>query len=140
MNLLEKAAKITKSAFGSMLDKVGKLSVLHPIAVSEDIGLKTEDEKIVAMLHDTVEDTNVTLEDLKENFPEHIIKAVDAITKRSSETYSEYLNRVVVNKLALAVKKADIKHNLSRLDGLDEAERENLTVKYHRAKKILGIK
>lgn len=139
VNMLEKAIEITRSAFGNMPDKVGKFAVLHPLAVSEDPELVTEDEKTVAVLHDTVEDTYVTLEGLRKDFPEHIVEAVDAITKRDGETYTEYLGRVSQNKLALKVKKADIRHNLSRLDGLDETEREYLTKKYHRAKKILGI-
>lgn len=73
---------------------------------------KNDNEFIVALLHDIVEDTPITLEDLKaKGFQNHIIEAVDAITKREGEDYKEYLNRVLENRLATIVKINDLNHN-----------------------------
>lgn len=69
-------------------------------------------DKIIALLHDVVEDTQYTLEDLKNlGFSDEIIEAVDALSKRSGEAYQDYLNRVAANPRATRVKIADLRHN-----------------------------
>ena len=82
----------------------------HPISVCKSV--EGTDAKIVALLHDVVEDTDLTLDDLSQ-FGEEIVGAIEAITKRDGEKYVEYLNRVAENRLATKVKLADIEHNLS---------------------------
>lgn len=82
----------------------------HPIAVAQS--LKDVDAQIVALLHDVVEDTDITLDDLS-SFGDEVVDAVNAITKRDGERYVDYLNRVAANGLATEVKIADITHNLN---------------------------
>ncbi|MCR5784474.1 MAG: GTP pyrophosphokinase [Eubacterium sp.] len=107
---------IAKGAHFGQTDKGGNPYIAHPMAVADLV--ETDDEKTLAYLHDVVEDTDVTLSDLKElGFSERIVEAVDAITKKADETRQEYLLRVKNNSLARAVKLADLEHNsdLSRL-------------------------
>lgn len=115
--LQEKAYNIAKNAHLGQVDKAGKdYFNEHILFVFNHV--KTPEEKIVALLHDTVEDTQVTLEHLREQgFPKYIIKAVDAITRRNNESYDTFIKRVALNPIAVEVKKADITHNsdLSRL-------------------------
>ncbi len=75
--------------------------------------MDTEDETIVALLHDVVEDTPITLDDLRDkNYSDEIVVAIDALTRRTGETYSAYIERLSNNKLARRVKIADLRHNL----------------------------
>lgn len=97
-------------------DKAGRAYILHPVYVAmQTKGVK---RKAVALLHDTIEDTTLTLFDLEKcGFDAEIVQAVDAITKRRGEAYKDYLQRVKSNDIAKDVKLADLKHNskLSRL-------------------------
>ena len=83
----------------------------HVKAVADSVF--TKEQKIVAYLHDTVEDTDVTLSEIIEIFGHGIGNAVDAITKREGEDYDVYIDRVCSDPIALVVKQADIRHNLS---------------------------
>lgn len=105
-----KAYQIACDAHEGQFDKGGASYIEHPTAVANM--LITEDEKTVAYLHDVVEDTPITLVDLKtEGFSEVVIAAVDSVTKRAGETYDNYLARLCENPLAVKVKIADMKHN-----------------------------
>lgn len=107
---IEKAYQIARAAHKGQVDKGGNDYIKHPIAVASLV--KTEDEKIVALLHDVVEDTPVSLQNLREKgFAESIIEAVDCITKRNGETLESYLNRVKSNRISTVVKIADLTHN-----------------------------
>lgn len=113
---LNKAFEIASMAHKNQRDKGGTEYIAHPLAVSEMVG--SIDEKIVALLHDVVEDTYVTLEELTAfGFGKDIIEAIDAISKKPGEPLQDYMNRVKNNRLACEVKKADLVHNmdLSRL-------------------------
>jgi len=108
--MIRLAYSIAKTAHAGQKDKGGQDYFSHPLYVSSLVN--TENEKIVALLHDVVEDTNITLDYLRDQgFSDDIIKAVDAITKRNSESYKDYLNRLCKNKLAVKVKIADMTHN-----------------------------
>ena len=92
------------------VDKGGNDYILHPFTVA----LMVDDSKgkIVAWLHDIVEDTTMTLDKLlEEGFTNEIVDAVDAVTRRVGELRQDYLNRVKSNKLACMVKIADLNHN-----------------------------
>ncbi len=109
---LEKAIEIATIAHQKQVDKAGKPYIEHPLRVMNN--LKTTEEKIVGVLHDVVEDSDFTLLQLKElGFPEEIINAIDAITKRPKEDYQVYLQRVISNPLAVKVKIADMKDNMN---------------------------
>ena len=116
MDFIKKAYKIAAEAHEGQIDKGGNPYINHPLAVAQLV--KTEIEKTVALLHDVIEDTPITLQYLEEvGFSRDIIAAVDCITKRESETLSSYLARVKSNSVATSVKIADLTHNsdLSRI-------------------------
>lgn len=108
--MLIKAFIIAAAAHKGQKDKGGRAYILHPVIVALKVkGFKC---KTVALLHDVVEDTPITLEALhKRGFSDDIVNAVDAITKRKNEPYEAYLSRVKNNNIAREVKKADLKHN-----------------------------
>ena len=111
------AKEIAIEAHKGQVDKGGNDYILHLQAVADQ--LTTESQKVVAWLHDTVEDTNVTLGYLEAfGFGDEVINAIDAITKRKGESRKEYINRVSNNPLATIVKIADLKNNsdLSRIN------------------------
>ncbi len=138
-NLLHNAILFATSAHWGQDDKAGHPYILHPLAVMEQ--MITEDEKIVAILHDVVEDCeHITLLDLTGRYYDHIIKAVDAITKRDNECIEDYIKRVLKNKLARAVKLEDIRHNMSkkRMNVLSEKTQIRLKDKYRRCLELLG--
>ena len=88
-------------------------------------GCKTEDEQICAVLHDVIEDTDITLEDLRAaGFKEKILNALDALTKHKNKTYDDFINRVMQNQLACHVKLADLSDNmnLSRIPNPSEQD------------------
>ena len=119
----EKAYKIAKKAHLGQVDKAGEDYIKHPEKVASFV--KTDEEKAVAYLHDVIEDTELTLEDLHEyNFSKEVSEAVDIITKKRGEDYQSYLNSVKNNKLARAVKLADLRHNsdLTRLAKVTEKD------------------
>lgn len=108
------ALNIAIGAHAGQLDKQGKPYIDHVLRVVEAV--QDGEEQAVAALHDVIEDTPVTLDELRMGgfFPPHVIDAVDAITRRDDETYSEYITRVARNDLARTVKIADLRDNLSR--------------------------
>ena len=119
----EKAYKIAKKAHLGQVDKAGEDYIKHPEKVASFV--KTDEEKAVAYLHDVIEDTELTLENLYEyDFSKEVIEAVDIITKKRGEDYQSYLNSVKKNKLARAVKLADLRHNsdLTRLAKVTEKD------------------
>ena len=119
----ERAYEIAKKAHLGQVDKAGEDYIKHPEKVASFV--KTDEEKTVAYLHDVIEDTELTLEDLYEcGFSKEVIEAVDIITKKRGEDYQSYLNSVKKNKLARAVKLADLRHNsdLTRLAKVTEKD------------------
>ena len=133
----EKALRIATKAHEGQKSKNGEDYILHPIAVSSYC--ITERGKIAALLHDVVEDTDVTLEDLRrEGFGEDILNAVDCVSKREGEEYEDYLQRVASDDIAVEVKFADMRHNGSRWpsDRPKEEAEKNFEKYSKRAKKL----
>jgi (p)ppGpp synthase/HD superfamily hydrolase len=94
-NLLIAAIALAKKAHQNQFDKAGKPYLNHPIRVMNNVD--SYEEKIVAILHDAIEDSDLTLVDLVElKFPIKIIEAIEAITKRNGEDYESYLQRVTI--------------------------------------------
>lgn len=117
----KKALKICFDAHKNQTDKSGLPYVFHPFHLAEQ--METEETIIVALLHDVVEDTNVTLEDLEgEGFKSEIIEAIALMTHDDKTDYMDYVRAIKNNPIAKAVKLADLKHNsdLSRMDVIDE--------------------
>lgn len=132
--LLSKAISIALKAHEGQFDKAGMPYIGHVMRVMQ--AGKTEDEKIVGVLHDLVEDTNWTFEMLlAEGFPTHIIDALRCVTKLSdNEPYNAFIQRVKTNPLAVAVKINDLTDNLDvrRLQNITDQDVERLR-KYHNA-------
>ena len=129
----EKAYEIAKKAHLGQVDKAGEDYIKHPEKVASFVN--SDEEKAVAYLHDVIEDTELTLEDLREyGFSEEVLKAVDVITKKKGQDYQTYLNSVKENKLARVVKLADLRHNsdLTRLINITEKDIERKE-KYQKA-------
>lgn len=105
------ARKIAEKAHDRAVDKAGAMYILHPMRVADR--LNTPEEKVVGWLHDVVEDTNVTLSDIREKFGAETAEAVDAITHRKGESWSDYLSRVKGNAIATSVKISDLTDNLN---------------------------
>lgn len=109
MEGVELAQSIAVTVHNGQVDKGGNPYIIHPATVASHVD--TEDEKIVAWLHDVVEDTPMTINDLRCLFSDSIINAVDAITKRDGENRHDYMVRVRNNPIACRVKIADLIHN-----------------------------
>ena len=140
MSTLERAIQIATEAHKDQLDKAGKDYIGHPIRVME-MG-KTEEEKIVGVLHDVVEDGDWTFEALEaEGFSKEVIAALKCVTKTSeNENYDEFIERVKKNPLAVAVKINDLTDNMDirRLPYLSDKDVKRLK-KYLKAyKKLTG--
>lgn len=125
--LLNRAIELARKAHEGQFDKAGQPYIGHPIRVMNS--LATIDEKIVGVLHDTIEDSDLSLDTLKAlGFSDAIVEAIAAITKCSGEAYEDYLGRVMTNPLALKVKIADMKDNLrsERISHPTEKDRERM--------------
>jgi len=133
--VFEIALRIAVEAHMGQRDKNGMPYILHPLAVASKVdGLEL---KTIAILHDTIEDTDVTADFLLERgIPKDIVEVVELLTKPKNEQYESYLRRVKENPKAKAVKLADLAHNTdpSRASGLNELRR----AKYELAKKVLA--
>ena len=126
---LKKAIEIAHIANDGQVDKGGSPYIGHPLRVMNNV--ETIEEKIVAVLHDAVEDSDLTLEDLKTaGFSEVIVEAIDAITKREGENRKDYLQRVMNNDLALKVKIADMTDNMdiSRISNPTDKDYERIRI------------
>ncbi len=136
--LLNSARELAVRMHKGQVDKAGEDYFFHLSRVSA-MG-KTEEEKIVGLLHDLVEDTSGTLEDLREaGFPKVIVDAVDSMTKRKGEKYLDYLARVKSNPLAKVVKLNDIAGNSApgRINKISKSDRVRLVKKYRLGTKTL---
>lgn len=135
MTRIERAIAMALKAHGGQTDKAGQPYILHPLAVCSNPSLQTEDERIVAILHDVLEDTDTPAHEIYDEFGQVVLDAVLAITHAQGEPNIRYWAQVKLNPIALKVKLADITHNLSpgRLAILPEPDRERVVAKYTRA-------
>jgi len=137
MTALEKALALALKAHAGQKDKADQPYILHPLRVM--VQMEDSRAKIVALLHDVLEDSEMTLNELSQaGFEDEILQAIDCLTKRDGEDYFAYLERVAQNKLARQVKMADLKDNLdvTRLKEITPADRQRLN-KYLKALSFL---
>ena len=140
---LARAIEIAVSAHKDQVDKGGNPYILHPLRVM--MSLETNEERIVGVLHDVIEDSEWTPEDLaKEGFSEEIIDAIWSVTKTDSEHgteegYFRFVERAKQNPIGAKVKIADLRDNLdvSRIPTLDKAALERIN-KYKKSLEILS--
>lgn len=136
MDLKEKALEVATVAHKGQKDKAGKDYITHPIAVAEMV--EGDEEKCAAYLHDVLEDTCVTEAELRKEFGDVITDAVVALTRRPGEKYFDFVRRAGENKIARAVKIADLTHNMdiSRIPNPTERDYQRVE-KYKEAIKLL---
>lgn len=118
------------------VDKSGIPYIVHPILVANS--MSTEDETITALLHDVVEDTSATIDDIiKLGFNNDVIEALKLLTHKKEDDYIEYIKKIKTNNIARKVKLADIAHNSDFTRISDPVLIDRLSKKYSEAKKIL---
>src|SRR5262245_38340414 len=111
MPTLERAIEIAAAAHAGQVDKAGQPYILHPLRVM--LRVQLPHERMAAVLHDVVEDTTVTLDQLRaEGFPVAVVDAVAALTKLPGETRLQAAARAAANPIALEVKLADNAENM----------------------------
>lgn len=120
--LTKKALRIAFDAHKEQADKSGMPYVYHPFEVASAV--TTEYEMCVALLHDVIEDTDITLDELAKEFPKEVIDALQLVTHDKSVSYFDYIKAIRSNPIAKAVKLADLQHNsnLARLDKVTEKD------------------
>ena len=132
------AVRIATAAHDGQLDKSGKPYIGHPVRVMNRVA--GTHEQMAAVLHDVIEDTPVTADDLRAaGCPERVVTAVVALSHLPGEPQADYLARVAVDPIAVLVKHADIADNMSpaRFDALDPATKARLRIKYDTALRLL---
>ncbi|PPK92646.1 HD domain-containing protein [Kineococcus xinjiangensis] len=143
-DLVAAARELAASAHAGQVDKAGAPYLSHPERVAARVAAQVPsgpaEAVAVAWLHDVVEDTSVTAEELRAaGFPERVVAAVLALTRVPGEEPDTYYARVAADPLALRVKRADIADNTdpARVAALDGATRERLAAKYAHALAVL---
>ena len=136
----DRALVIVNELFKNITDKAGDPYLNHLYYVSNN--LDTKEEKIVGLLHDTIEDTLITFYDLEDvGFNSEVIDALKLVTKIKGELYPDFIDRIINsgNLIALKVKIKDMENNMdsNRLNKLEEKQREKLENKYHNEYKKL---
>jgi (p)ppGpp synthase/HD superfamily hydrolase len=124
---LQDAIRLALDAHRGQKDRYGAAYILHPLRMMNR--LTAEPDRITAVLHDVVEDSTTTLDDLRKlGFGEEIVTAVDCLTRRSGEHYEAYVERCKGNAIARRVKVADLEDNLDlrRLDEINAQDLERL--------------
>lgn len=137
--LTRKAMEIAYHAHHGQVDKAGVPYIFHPIHLAE--AMDDEISCCVALLHDTVEDTDITFADLEKDFPPAVLNALKLLTHEKQMPYFDYVRAIRTNPIAVKVKLADIAHNSdqARLAGtaMPEEARAYFRSKYDKAKAIL---
>ena len=111
MSLLERAIALAVEKHAGQTDRVGAPYILHPLRVM--FRVEGDLDRTVAILHDVVEDTDVTFDDLRAmGFSEAVIAALDGVTRRDDETYEEFVERSAANPVSMRVKLADLEDNM----------------------------
>ena len=130
-----KAMNLAYSAHHGQFDKGGVPYIFHPIHLAEE--MDDEISTCVALLHDTVEDTAVTLEDLAAQFPAEVVNAVRLLTHGEDVDYFDYVRAIRQNPIAVKVKLADLRHNGDPKRICNQGNQERRRAKYAAARAIL---
>jgi (p)ppGpp synthase/HD superfamily hydrolase len=130
---VEDAIIVATEAHRGQQDKAGRSFILHPLSVM--LMTETDEQRQVAALHDVVEDTPVTLDDLRRHgFSEPVLAAIDRLTRREGEDYEAFVRRAAEDRLARVVKMADLRDNLATTRRLpDSPEAHERIGRYQRA-------
>jgi GTP diphosphokinase / guanosine-3',5'-bis(diphosphate) 3'-diphosphatase len=131
--LLSKAIHLATNAHHGQFDKGGNPYILHVLTVMNLLENPDEELQTIALLHDVIEDTKTTFQDLRDaGFSERVVEAVGLLTKMPGQTYEEYKAGVFSNSDAMRVKAADLTHNsdIRRLKGISERDIQRMA-RYH---------
>lgn len=134
------ASEFAKNAHAGQTDKARNPYYLHVFAVRDALAEHGEDAQIAGVLHDIIEDTTVTADELRSRgVPEHVVEAVLSVTRRPDETYMELIGRAAAHPLGRLVKLADNRHNSSeeRLALLAPEQAESMRRRYAKARAVL---
>lgn len=137
--LLKKAIKLAEKYHEGQFDKGGHPYIEHPLRVME--GVESLDEKILAVLHDVLEDCEISRNQLiKEGIPKCLVEKLEFLCKGKNEKYFDYIDRIKADKSTINVKLSDLRDNmnLQRLKEITEKDLKRLE-KYKKAKAILEI-
>jgi (p)ppGpp synthase/HD superfamily hydrolase len=137
ISTLEKAISIAADAHQGQRDKTGSPFILHPLRVM--LRVSEADERIVAALHDVVEDSDLTLDDLRQaGFSRAVVTAVEAMTRREGEAYDDFVLRAGADPIGRAVKRADLLDNLEQVrSAVARPSDDERTKRYRRALGLL---
>lgn len=138
MHLIERSLEIALKAHAGKQDRAGAPYILHPLRLMAQ--MKTDAARAAALLHDVIEDSPMTAADLlAAGIPVPVVDAVVALSRTEGESYAEFIDRVMANRLAVTVKMADIADNLDllRLNALTDGDHARIA-RYHRAWKRLA--
>ena len=126
-----------KKHFGQV-DKAGIAYIEHPRAVASRVD--GDVEKVVAFLHDTVEDTDTTIEEIRSIFGDEVAEAVSYLTRKKGVSYRKYIEKIKENEIARKVKLADLSHNMeiSRIPNVTKRDIERIEKRYKKAVEILS--
>jgi (p)ppGpp synthase/HD superfamily hydrolase len=130
---IDDAIELALKAHRGQKDKYEQAYILHPLRLM--VKMSSDDERMVAALHDVVEDSGTTLDDLRQlGYSPEVVAGVEAMTKREGEAYMDAIKRAKANPLARRVKLADLEDNMDvrRMDKVGDNERERLA-KYLKA-------
>lgn len=133
MSTLGKAIALASNKFEDKLDKAGQPYILHCIRVMNSVN--TTDKKIAAILHDVVEDTDITISDLLQmGFSPKVVGVINLLTHDKSVLYTDYIKLIGTNEIATEIKIADLidNSNITRLKGIEEKDFKRMR-KYHEA-------
>ena len=136
--MLSKAIGIATNAFQGVIDAKGNPYIDHAMRVMSK--MDTEEEKIIAVLHDVVEDTEITLHELKEEgFSRTVLEAIDILTKKPDMKYFDYIDDISTNAMAARVKLAELAENKDQ-DRVNKLSFQTYTLekRLERVRKMLG--
>ncbi len=138
MPTVEDAIALARRAHAGQVDKAGAPYISHPLRLME--AMDTDEERMVAALHDVVEDTDVTVADLlNAGYPPAVVQAVELLTKPEHEDYFDYVRRIKQNPLARKVKLADLRDNMNRTRIVRPTDNDDRRIeKYQQASEILS--
>jgi (p)ppGpp synthase/HD superfamily hydrolase len=133
--MLAKAIALAANVFENKTDKSEQPYILHCLRVMNGVDQNDSELMQIAILHDVVEDTDITLQYLSSTgFSTRVIVALNLLTHKETDTYEDYIKGIATNKDAVAVKLSDLKDNsnITRLKGLRKKDFDRIE-KYHKA-------
>lgn len=140
LGMLKRATEIATRAHEGQTRWGGEPYITHPLAVAEAFAFASV-ERIAAVMHDVIEDSDITADQIRSEFPDNptwqiVVNTLESLTHRDGESYADYIMRIRKDGIARLVKMGDLLHNLSDLDGRKHRQRRD---KYELALRLLEL-